>query len=240
MTAYWPLPNTTPTNQFTQTNNFSASGVGENQGNRIDSRVDHTFNDRWRTFVRYSFSDESQPAVQQLQQPGVVGRRRRPDLHQDAQPVGRPQLHARADLGAERPLRPEPPLLRRSPAALGRLRPDQLNFPANVINTVDAFEFPRVNVQNFQSLGQNTFTDLVIAPTTHSFNVNATKVWGAHTLKMGSDYRKFLLNFTQLFFPSGQFASTTRSGRSATRTSRAARRARRWRRCCWASRAAST
>ena len=68
------------------------------------------------------------------------------------------------------------------------------------------FEFPRVNVQNFQSLGQNTFTDLVIAPTTHSFNANATKVWGAHTLKMGADYRKFLLNFTQLFFPSGQFS----------------------------------
>ena len=61
-------------------------------------------------------------------------------------------------------------------------------------------------MQNFQSLGQNTFTDLVIAPTTHSFNVNATKVWGAHTMKIGSDYRKFLLNFTQLFFPSGQFA----------------------------------
>ena len=55
-----------------------------------------------------------------------------------------------------------------------------------MINTVDAFEFPRVNVQNFQALGQNTFTDLVIAPTTHSVNVNATKVWGAHTLKMGS------------------------------------------------------
>ena len=61
-----------------------------------------------------------------------------------------------------------------------------------------------MNVQNFQSLGQNTFTDLVIAPTTHSFNANATKVWGTHTLKMGADYRKFLLNFTQLFFPSGQ------------------------------------
>ena len=81
-----------------------------------------------------------------------------------------------------------------------------LGFPSNMIQHADAFEFPRVNVQNFQSLGQNTFTDLMIAPTTHSFNVNATKVWGAHTMKMGTDYRKFLLNFTQLFFPSGQFA----------------------------------
>ena len=29
--AYWPLPNTTPTNQFTQTSNFSASGVSGQQ-----------------------------------------------------------------------------------------------------------------------------------------------------------------------------------------------------------------
>ena len=75
-----------------------------------------------------------------------------------------------------------------------------------MIDTADAFEFPRVNVQNFQALGQNTFTDLKIAPTTHSLNVNGTKVWGGHTTKIGADYRKFLLNFTQLFFPSGQFA----------------------------------
>src|SRR4029450_3819777 len=58
MMTYWPLPNTTPTNQFTQTSNFSASGVSVNNGDRIDSRVDHTFNDRWPTFVRYSSSDE--------------------------------------------------------------------------------------------------------------------------------------------------------------------------------------
>ena len=31
MMAYWPLPNTTPTNPFTQTNNFSASGVSGQQ-----------------------------------------------------------------------------------------------------------------------------------------------------------------------------------------------------------------
>jgi hypothetical protein len=34
-------------------------------------------------------------------------------------------------------------------------------------------------------------------------NANATKVRGTHTLKMGADYRKFYLNFTQLFFPPG-------------------------------------
>ncbi len=68
------------------------------------------------------------PALQQLRQRGVVGRRRRSDLHPDAQPLGRSELHARADLGAEPPLRPQPPL-RRSPAAVGRLRPGRPELP---------------------------------------------------------------------------------------------------------------
>ena len=45
----------------------------------------------------------------------------------------------------------------------------------------------------------------MIAPTTHQFNLNATKILSSHTLKFGMDYRKFFLNFLQLFFPSGQY-----------------------------------
>ena len=44
---------------FTQTNNYSLSGVQPSDGDRIDSRVDHVFSDRWRSFVRYSYSNES-------------------------------------------------------------------------------------------------------------------------------------------------------------------------------------
>ena len=80
-----------------------------------------------------------------------------------------------------------------------------LGFPSNVVPTAQAAEFPRVGVQGFQPLGQNTFTDLVIAPTTHQFNLNATKILSSHTLKFGMDYRKFFLNFLQLFFPAGQY-----------------------------------
>ncbi len=128
MIGYWPLPNAAPTNQFTQTNNFSASGFSENQGDRIDSRVDHVVQRPLAHVRPLLVLGRSQPAVQQLQQRGLVGRRRRPDLHQGAQPVGRSQLHARADLGAERPLRAEPPL-RVAPADLGRLRPVAAELP---------------------------------------------------------------------------------------------------------------
>ena len=205
MMSYWPQPNTTPTNQFTQTNNFSASGVSVSNGDRIDSRVDHVFNDRWRTFVRYSFSDEEGlpfnsfgNAASSAGGDGPTFTRTH-SLSVDQNYTLGPTWVLNLRYGLNRRF------VDRLPLSAGFDLAD-LNFPRNVIDTADAFEFPRVNIQNFQSLGQNTFTDLVIAPTTHSFNANATKVWGTHTLKMGADYRKFLLNFTQLFFPSGQIS----------------------------------
>ncbi len=83
-----------------------------------------------------------------------------------------------------------------------------LGFPESVKRAAElqALEFPRFNVGNgVSSLGQNTFTDLVITPMNHSFNVNITKITSPHTLKFGMDYRKLLLNFLQLGQPSGQY-----------------------------------
>ena len=76
--------------------------------------------------------------------------------------------------------------------------------------TLQALEFPRFDVNGVSSLGQDTFTDLVIAPTTHSFNVNATKILSKHTFKFGMDYRKLMLNFLQLSQPSGQYGFSQR------------------------------
>jgi carboxypeptidase family protein/TonB-dependent receptor-like protein len=205
MMAYWPLPNTSPSNQFTQNGNFSASGVGVSNADRIDSRVDHVFSDRWRTFVRYSFSDEEGlpfnsfgNAASSAGGDGPTFTRTH-SLSIDNNYTLGPSWVLNVRYGLNRRL------VDRLPISAG-FDLGSIGFPANVIDTADAFEFPRVNVQNFQSLGQATFTDLLIAPTTHSLNANATKVWGAHTIKMGADYRKFFLNFTQLFFPSGQIS----------------------------------
>jgi hypothetical protein len=205
MATYWPLPNISPSNQFTQTNNYSLSGVANSEADRVDSRVDHVINDRWRAFVRYSFSDEAGLPFNSFGNAASSAGGDGPtytkthSLSIDNNYTLGPTWVLNVRYGLNRRL------VDRLPISAG-FDLASLGFPANVIDTADAFEFPRVNVQNFQSLGQNTFTDLLIAPTTHSFNVNATKVWGAHTMKMGTDYRKFLLNFTQLFFPSGQFA----------------------------------
>lgn len=205
MMTYWPLPNVTPTNQFTQTSNYSQSGVQESTGDRVDSRLDHVFSDRWRAFVRYSFSNEAGLPFNSFGNPASSSGGDGPtytkthSLSIDHNYTLGPSWVLNVRYGLNRRLVDRLPLSTGFDLA-------SLGLPANVIDTADAFEFPRVNVQNFQALGQNTFTDLKIAPTTHSVNVNATKVWGAHTMKIGTDYRKFLLNFTQLFYPSGQFS----------------------------------
>ena len=94
LAQYWPLPNTTPSNAFTQASNYVLSGAQPSNGDRIDSRVDHVVSDKWRTFVRYSLLGRRQPGVQQLPERGQLVGRRRPDLHDDAEPVDRQQLRA--------------------------------------------------------------------------------------------------------------------------------------------------
>ncbi|NOT62574.1 MAG: TonB-dependent receptor, partial [Acidobacteria bacterium] len=80
-----------------------------------------------------------------------------------------------------------------------------LGFSPAIKAVADALEFPRFDVNGLSSLGQETFNDLGIFQTTHTFNTNVTKTLSRHTLKMGMDYRKLMINFLQLGQPSGQY-----------------------------------
>ena len=204
MAQFWPLPNSTPSNAFTQANNYTLSGAAPNDNDRIDSRVDHVINDKWRMFLRYSWSDEANRPFNSFQNLASSSGGDGPtfttvhSLSMDHNYVLSPSLLLNVRYGLNRRYVDRKPLSAGFDLA-------SLGFAQNVVQTAQAFEFPRVDVQGFQSLGQNAFTDLVIAPTTHQFNLNATKIMSKHTVKVGMDYRKFLLNFTQLFFPSGQY-----------------------------------
>jgi hypothetical protein len=204
LAQYWPLPNTTPSNGFTQASNYSISGAVPSDGDRIDSRVDHVFNNKWRMFVRYSWSDESSFPFNSFQNAATSSGGDGPtftttqSLSIDHNYIFSPTLLINVRYGLNRRY------VDRRPVSAG-FDLAGVGFPANVVATAQADEFPRIDVQGFQSLGQATFTDLVIAPTTHQANFNGTKLLSNHTIKFGMDYRKFLLNFLQLFFPSGQY-----------------------------------
>jgi len=205
--SYWPLPNTIPANVNTQANNFTAVGTNVSTNDQIDSRVDHEFSAKWRAFVRFSsqFHGLSRPfnAYGNLATPTNAGPTDNSarSLSVDNLYTARPTLLIDVRYGLNHRL------VERSPFSSG-FDITQLGFPSSVkqVAEMQALEFPRIDVNALSSLGQETFNDLVIDPTTHSFNVNATKILSRHTVKMGTDYRKFFLHFLQFGSPSGQYS----------------------------------
>jgi hypothetical protein len=203
---YWPLPNTTPANVNTGANNFTIAGTSVSESNQIDSRVDHEFSAKWRAFVRISslFKAPNRPfnAYGNLATPTNAGPTDSSarSLSLDNLYTVNPTLLLNVRYGLNHRL------VVRSPFSSG-FDITRLGFPGSVtqVAAMQALEFPRFDINGLSSLGQETFNDLVIEPTTHSVNINATKVLSRHTVKMGMDYRKFLLNFLQFGSPSGQY-----------------------------------
>jgi len=203
--SYWPLPNTTPSNVNTQQNNFFATGTNISKSNRIDSRVDHNFTSNWRTFARFSiqFKDRSDPfnhygnfATPNNAGPTVNTAK---SVAVDNLYTVNPRLFVNVRYGLNRKTNV------RTPFSTG-FDFTQLGFSPAIKAVADALEFPRFDVNGLSSLGQETFNDLSIFETTHAFNANVTKTYARHTLKMGMDYRKLMINFLQLGQPSGQYS----------------------------------
>ncbi|MBM3767343.1 MAG: TonB-dependent receptor [Acidobacteria bacterium] len=57
--AFWPLPNRTPLNQFTQTNNFQDSSRSIIDWNQTNWKIDNRFSDRNSLFVRYTLAQHA-------------------------------------------------------------------------------------------------------------------------------------------------------------------------------------
>ena len=56
---FFPSPNAAPTNQYTNQNNFFASGKSPSEEDKFDSRVDHHFSEKFRMYGRGSYSTGS-------------------------------------------------------------------------------------------------------------------------------------------------------------------------------------
>ena len=66
-------------------------------------------------------------------------------------------------------------------------------------------EFPRFAFSNGAALGNNGYVTLIENPMAHSLTGSITKIASRHTIKMGGEWRRLLLNFSQYGFPAGQF-----------------------------------
>ena len=110
-----------------------------------------------------------QPGLQQLPERRELVRRRWTDVHEDAEPLDRQQLRGCAVFLVNVRYGLNRRFVDRQ-TAVGGLRPRLARLRQQRRADRPGHRVPRIDVQGFQSLGQTTFTDLVIAPTTHQFN----------------------------------------------------------------------
>jgi hypothetical protein len=204
---YYPSPNTTPINPYSQLNNFVDSGKAQTNSDSVDIRLDHNFTNRWRSFLRLSIGSGETIAYNHygnIANPGI------------------PPIYTRNYSASwDHTWTLSPSLLLNVRYGFGRMyyevTPDSLGFdftqlglPASMreVAARTAMEFPRFD--SLASLGTYTYSNLVQSPTSHVLHSDATKIFSRHTLRFGGEYRKQLLNFLQLGAPSGQFSFDAR------------------------------
>ncbi len=202
--TYYVAPNSVPTNQFTQANNFNAASKAPSSSHQFDARIDHNFSSKFTMFGRGSYNVSKSSPVNffgNLGTPSGDGPSRTDNFNV--------ALNANYTLS--------PTTILNVNYGLGRFNNNrsafsqgfdltQLGFAPAVKNVAQNLEFPRMDISGVTSLGQATFTTLNNVPTSHVLTGSATKVLTRHTIKGGAEIRKWFLNFTQLGNPSGAYS----------------------------------
>jgi hypothetical protein len=207
MIAFYPARNTGTFNPLSPTTtNFRAAGSTSNNNGQWDARVDHDFGTNWHSFFRLTHLDGHSSPLLDYNNPASQG-------FDGPQHFGswsgsfnntftiNPTLLGELRVGVTRAT------VKRTGAG-GAFDPTSLGFPAYVSQTAGAQGqiFPRLNVQNgFAGLGPSGFNAFSQNPLVGDITGSLVKISGAHSIKIGAEYRKLYENFYQFGLPSGQF-----------------------------------
>jgi len=197
---FYPLPNSTPTNAFTNANNFGNVAGEVRSMRQYTGKIDHRFNDKNSLFGRYSYFLHKTDNGGSIYPNPVVSKRddalenknfALSDIHSFS-----PSLLNELRVGATRGYFP---FIVRS---FGGGWPQKLGLPASV----PADTFPGIG----NGLpGFNTGTAGLRASINLQFFDMITKIAGNHTMKAGFDLRTLQGNNLQRSSPSGSFNFTT-------------------------------
>jgi hypothetical protein len=237
--GYYPQPNVTPANSFTNANNYLAGASGYDAQNEWSVKVDDNLSDTKRLFGRYSQSAQgggasnyfgSTPACNTClvknNPAGAFSPRGGGSalyIYPKNVVVGYTQtlsptvvLDLRYSLNRQ--------LLSRLPQS-GGFDLAAVGFPQSLASSVYYATFPPVTIQNYQGLGTPSNGDyLRRGDTTHATQGSFTILHGAHTVKAGGDFRMFryadiqaynitpAFNFNQTWTQQNPFSSSPTAG----------------------------
>ena len=202
--GFFPLPNTGAPGALT--NNYVVSGVSRNNDDHWDSRFDHNFTEKWHMFLRVSHDWNDYTPLNNYGNVAATGYNGPSNggswsTSMDHTISFTPTLIGDFRYGLSRSY------VTRTPFGAG-FDPSTLGLPSSltaIASQLGGLAFPRFEVQNTSGLGNNGYVYLIENPMAHDVTASLTKVAGSHTVKVGAEFRKLFINFTQFGQPDGQF-----------------------------------
>jgi hypothetical protein len=200
---YYPDPNLGDANQAY--NNFAANTTTPTTSGRFDSRIDHNFSSKWRTFGRVSRA-----------QTDIAGTNL---FGNDATPAGPTQVRG-YNVGLDNTITVTPTLIANIRYGASRMvvlqndvpsfDPAKLGLPQSYSDATarDNLQFPYFEFDGAfsgQSFGAGGWSHFALQPYSHNVAGNITKILNRHTIKAGGEFRKFYLNMYQPGEPGGAF-----------------------------------
>jgi hypothetical protein len=209
LATFWPKPNTTPLNVYTQQDNFISSGPATNDYWRQSTRWDHNWTEKWRMWFRLSFAGGKGTPFNGFGTPGTsIGdgpwTERKVQVSMDHTYILNPRLIANLRYAFSRTA------YQRVPFSDG-IDLTQLGFSREYAQVAAqrGLEFPGVELSSNLSitrLGQPGYTRMFNYPMNHSLTGSMSKVTRRHNFKWGGEYRVLMLNYSQYGRPSGIYS----------------------------------
>jgi hypothetical protein len=213
---FYPKPNTTPANLYTQSRNLFLTAAAPADIYKSDIRVDHNWSDKWRTFARVSTMWGKDGQANFWQSPATPNGDGLSD-------------QGRRNLSIDNTIGLSPVLILNFRYGFGRFKRDRnphgagfdlasLGFPKEMVTAAggNLIQFPNFAVDGVTGLGQPTFTALYQKEMVHSFTASLSRLYARHTVKIGGEYRKPMVNFAQYDSPSGNFSASAQITRRDT------------------------
>lgn len=204
--SYYPLPNATPSDPFTNANNYVVNATGQNRQNMWTIKTDYNIREGHRLFVRYTESSQGGGAANLFgSEPGCSA------CVVPNNPAGAYSARGggsnlfiypkNAVVGYTASLTPmtildlryslNRQLLSRIPQS-GGFDLAAAGFPSQYASSVFYNTFPPISIQNYEGLGTRSNGDLLRrGDLSHSAQGSITKISGRHTLKFGGDVRMY-------------------------------------------------
>ncbi len=185
-------------------NNYTANASVGGNNDQYNARVDHTFSDRNRVFLRYTYWTNLNLAIDPYKTGTCVDR---------CDETFNTNSAVFADTYSLTPtliLDFRLSYLRFSydrTALTKDFDLTQLGWPASMNNQVVFRVLPNVNVTGYNGVWSTSGTGstIIARNDVYSFVPSATKIWGSHTIKFGGEIRRNTHNYYQQNNPSGGF-----------------------------------